>query len=140
MFLSLSIYIYIYNYTYIIHTISPSAHRLQRGFYILQRGVQRKQGVVFCTVSCTSLLYNTTPIHCTPFHCTPLCRVSRGAQSCLVRQALYAKRFIVRQHIVFVLYCTPTSYCTCMCRVSIILYLSFVCVHIYIYIYNYICM
>ena len=35
-------------------------------FYILQRGVQWKQGVVICMTLYTSLLYNTTPIHCTP--------------------------------------------------------------------------
>ena len=35
-------------------------------FYILQRGVQWKQGVVVYVVLCTILLCNTTPIHCTP--------------------------------------------------------------------------
>ena len=39
--------------------------------YILQRGVQWKQGVVVCMVLCTSLLYNTTPIHCTPLRLHP---------------------------------------------------------------------
>ena len=34
--------------------------------YILQRGVQWKQGVVIRMLLCTSLLCNTTPIHCTP--------------------------------------------------------------------------
>ena len=34
--------------------------------YILQRGVQWKQGVVIWMVLYTSLLRNTTPIHCTP--------------------------------------------------------------------------
>ena len=34
--------------------------------YILHRGVQWKQGVVIYMTLCTSLLYNTTPIHCTP--------------------------------------------------------------------------
>ena len=34
--------------------------------YILQRGVQWKQGVVICMVLYASLLCNTTPIHCTP--------------------------------------------------------------------------
>ena len=41
-------------------------------FYILQRGVQWKQGVAIYMMLCTSLLYNTTPVHCTPSHCTPL--------------------------------------------------------------------
>ena len=35
-------------------------------FYIPQRGVQWKQGVVIYMTLCTSLLYSTTPIHCTP--------------------------------------------------------------------------
>ena len=39
--------------------------------YILQRGVQWKQGVVFCTVLYISLLYNTTRIHCTPLPLHP---------------------------------------------------------------------
>ena len=34
--------------------------------YILQRGVQWKQGVVICMMLYTSLLCNTTHIHCTP--------------------------------------------------------------------------
>ena len=34
--------------------------------YILQRGVQWKQGVVICMVSYTILPYNTAPFHCTP--------------------------------------------------------------------------
>ena len=33
--------------------------------YILQRGVQWKQGAVICMVLYTILLYGTTPIHCT---------------------------------------------------------------------------
>ena len=37
---------------------------------IHQRGVQWKQGVVICMMLCTSLLYDTTSIHCTllPLH------------------------------------------------------------------------
>ena len=34
--------------------------------YILQRGVQWKQGVVIYMSLYSSLLYDTTPIHCTP--------------------------------------------------------------------------
>ena len=46
-------------------------------FYIPQRGVQWKQGVVVYMTLYTSLLYGTTPIHCTPhpLH-PPPCRVS----------------------------------------------------------------
>ena len=39
--------------------------------YILQRGVQWKQGVVICVVLYTILLHNTTPIHCTPLPLHP---------------------------------------------------------------------
>ena len=39
--------------------------------YILQRGVQWKQGVVIYMMLYTSLLYNTTPIHCTPLPLHP---------------------------------------------------------------------
>ena len=38
---------------------------------ILQRGVQWKQGVVICMTLYTSLLHNTTPIHCTPLRLHP---------------------------------------------------------------------
>ena len=38
---------------------------------IHQRGVQWKQGVVICMVLYTSLLYNTTLIHCTPLPLHP---------------------------------------------------------------------
>ena len=40
--------------------------RAPRNIYILQRGVQWKQGVVNYLILYTILLYNTTPIHCTP--------------------------------------------------------------------------
>ena len=33
--------------------------------------MQWKQGAVICTVSYTSLLYDTTPIHCTPLPLHP---------------------------------------------------------------------
>ena len=33
---------------------------------IRQRGVQLKQGAVICMLLFTSLLYDTSPIHCTP--------------------------------------------------------------------------
>ena len=42
-------------------------------FYIPQRGVQWKQGVVIYMTLYTSLLYNTTPIHCTPLPLHPPC-------------------------------------------------------------------
>ena len=38
---------------------------------IPQRGVQWKQGVVIYMMLYTSLLYNTTPIHCTPLRLHP---------------------------------------------------------------------
>ena len=39
--------------------------------YIPQRGVQWKQGVVIYMMLYTSLLHNTTPIHCTPLRLHP---------------------------------------------------------------------
>ena len=39
--------------------------------YIPQREVQWKQGVVIYTMLYTSLLYDTTPIHCTPLPLHP---------------------------------------------------------------------
>ena len=52
---------------------TPSRFSRRRPLPILeihQRGVQWKQGVVICMLLYTSLLYNTTPIHCThlPLH------------------------------------------------------------------------
>ena len=38
---------------------------------IYQRGVQWKQGVVVYMMLYTTLLYNTTPIHCTPLRLHP---------------------------------------------------------------------
>ena len=65
------IYVYIYIYILCIYTC----------LYILQRGVQWKQGVVVYIILYTSLLYNTTPIHCTPL---PLHRPVMNTQiSCL---------------------------------------------------------
>ena len=81
MLYNIVIYIYIHAY---IHTTYNSAV-----YYVIlimlyestfcKGGVQWKQGVVFCTVLPTSLLYNTTPIHCTPhpLH-PPSFRVSNG--------------------------------------------------------------
>ena len=54
--------------------------------YILQRGVQWKQGVVICMVLYTIWLYNTTPIHCTPLRLHPplmKTQARRPARICL---------------------------------------------------------
>ena len=48
---------------------SVSRAALPRILYIMQRGVQWKQGVVNYMMLYTILLYNTTPIHCTPLCC-----------------------------------------------------------------------
>ena len=56
------IYIYIYIYIYICYDYIY----IYIYIYILQRGVQWNQGVVICMPLYTSLLHNTTPIHCTP--------------------------------------------------------------------------
>ena len=59
---------------------SPGFAPPSGGVYILQRGVQWKRGVVFCTMLCTSLLYNTTPIHCTPLPLHPPLQSILGAR------------------------------------------------------------
>ena len=70
------IYIYIYIYIYrkrerlytctYIHTLL-----LLPSVMIHQRGVQWKQGVVIYMMNYTSLLHNTTRIHCTPLPLHP---------------------------------------------------------------------
>ena len=45
--------------------------RILSAIYIPQRGVQWKEGVVIHMPLYTSLLYNTTPIHCTPLPLHP---------------------------------------------------------------------
>ena len=52
-------------------TYAFQGRRCLARFYIPQRGVQWKQGVVTCTMLYTSLLCNTTPIHCTPLPLHP---------------------------------------------------------------------
>ena len=56
--------------------------------YILQRGVQWKQGVVIYMTLCTSLLCNTTPILCTPDPLHPPLQsihpLSRSTCSCML--------------------------------------------------------
>ena len=49
-----------------IHIHSQDAQGSKCNFYILQRGVQWKQGVVVYMMLDTSSLYDTTTIHCTP--------------------------------------------------------------------------
>ena len=53
------------------HSGQEIAHRSSQRFYIPQRGVQWKQGVVIDMTLYTSLLYKTTPIHCTPYPLHP---------------------------------------------------------------------
>ena len=47
--------------------------RTAKTLKIHPRGVQWKQGVVICMMLYTSLLHNTTPIHCTPIRLHPPC-------------------------------------------------------------------
>ena len=66
------VYMYIYIYIYIyIHSMYVYIHVQLVRVKIRQRGVQWKQGVVMRMLLCTSLLYNTTPIHCTPLPLHP---------------------------------------------------------------------
>ena len=69
--LSLSIYIYIYIYVYVYSLFYYVFHFEGPRFYVPQRGVQWKQGVVIYMTLYTSLLYDTTPIHCTPLRLHP---------------------------------------------------------------------
>ena len=72
-----------YNYSIVVHNRNHSntnydkvntfmtagfglTQELPLALYILQRGVQWKEGVVICMVLYSILLYNTTPIHCNP--------------------------------------------------------------------------
>ena len=103
-----------------------------RPLYILQRGVQWKQGVVICMVLYTSLLYNTTPIHCTllPLHPPVMSTQPRVYSSC--NQETVAAATVT----------TSLLDHFCANRVSLIsleLYiLTGECILLYIYIYIYI--
>ena len=81
IYICIYIYMYIYIYIYIYDTEvrprpAPAASGCSRPrplgllIKIQQRGVQWKQGVVIYIILYTSLLYDTTPIHCTtlPLH------------------------------------------------------------------------
>ena len=67
-------------------------------------GLQWKQGVVICMVLYTSLLYNTTPIHCTPPPTAPplwwipnIIIIIRSRQRCVVQRPPYT---IILYHII----------------------------------------
>ena len=81
--------------------------RQGRSLYIPQRRVQWKQGVVIYMTLYTSLLYNTTPIHCTPdplhpplqsIHSHPL----TGLEHFVVRRCPHPKRVPIRGAIQYV--------------------------------------
>ena len=57
--------------TALLKCVDGSSRKVRASVYILQRGVQWKQGVVICMVLYTILLYDTTPIHCTPLRLQP---------------------------------------------------------------------
>ena len=61
---------YINSYLHFMYLLF-SLSQLSKNVYILQRGVQWKQGVVNYMRLHTSLCYNTTPIHCTPLPLHP---------------------------------------------------------------------
>ena len=92
----LRIYIYIYIYIYMCFfvyvcfsllnlvlsvVVKPRTCRWwpPRGIYILQRGVQWKQGVVVYVLLYAVLLCNTTPIHCTPLPLHPPLQSIQGS-------------------------------------------------------------
>ena len=83
VYIHICIYIYIYIYTcrsvacaWAAATKYYSAYvgqaTLTDKLYILQRGLQWKQGVVIYMLLCTSSLYDTDPIHCTPLPLHPM--------------------------------------------------------------------
>ena len=53
------------------YAVSRAANPGSLCFKIPQREVQWKQGAVIYMMRCTSLSYNTTPIHCTPLRLHP---------------------------------------------------------------------
>ena len=75
-------------------------------FYILQRGVQWKQGVVIYMALYTSLLYNTTPIHCTPLRLHPLLQ---SIQRCKARNVMSLAIVRVRYSVCYAISVRPIS-------------------------------
>ena len=100
----------------------------QMAVYILQRGVQWKQGVVIYTTLCTSLLYNATPIHCTPDPLHPPLQSIQGRQ----RRAADGSLVGIIYHIVFLCYVILHIYIYIYVYIYIYIYM---CIYIYIYIY-----
>ena len=112
-------------------------------FYILQRGVQWKKGVVNYMTLYTSLLYNTAPIHCTPDPLHPplqsihLCGLNNqdGYAGVEVRVTPIRTEIIIRAtRIVYYIYIYIYINNTYI-NLSLSLYIyTYVCIYIYIYI------
>ena len=67
----------------LILTISAPSRGNHLSIYNLQRGVQWKQGVVMYMMLHTSLLYNTSPIHCTLLPLHPPLMNTQSSTTCL---------------------------------------------------------
>ena len=120
--------------------------------YIPQRGVQWKQGVVIYRMLYTSLLYNTTPIHCTPLPLHP--PVMNAQERCdvvdLTVLVVPLCKLPAGLHYSMICVCMCTYICmyVCICIyiyicIHIHTYIDICCMcvytYIYIYIYVYIC-
>ena len=96
-------------------------------FKIHQRGVQWKQGVVIYMLLYTSLLYNTTPIHCTPLPLHPPVVNTQSRTyhiSSTTTTTITICMFIIISSIFIII-------------INIYIYI-YICMYIYIYIYTYI--
>ena len=82
--IDMHIYIYIYIYTH----VRPGTSLSDITSRCIKGGVQWKQGVVIYVMLHTSLLSNTTPIHCTPCNKYPL--LVKSLRHIHLRVVLYA--------------------------------------------------
>ena len=97
-------------------------------FYIPQRGVQRKQGVVIYMMLCTFLLSNTTPIRCTPLPLHPPLMNSHDWRA-------FKDDSVLASSACFYFMSTSSCLPGLSESLSLSLYLSlYICVYIYIYI------
>ena len=122
--------------------------------YILQRGVQWKQGVVVWMVLYASLLYNTTSIHCTPLRLhPPLQSIQPKARYYYYNiNYCYYYYYIINVVIVIIINIigeglelrmvrsgSPLRHAWPRCvYIYIYIYVMCICIYIYIYIHTYI--
>ena len=110
-------------------------NQLSHSFKIRQRGVQWKQGVVMYMMLYTTLLYDSTPIHCTPL---PLHPPVMNTHSCFGGWAqawLWRRRQRKEQSFTRCI----RLLCVCVCIYIYIYVYTHTCIYTYIYIYIYMC-